>query len=198
MLTHVVSIGRWWFRNRSFSPLPVLLLLLVVPPDFEMDAGLFLVGLVGVFFAESLRVWAVMHAGSTTRTRRDEAQDLVTTGPYQWTRNPLYVANILLYSSFCFLFGHIVLTVVALAYFAVQYSMIVRYEEGLLGALWGQRYLEYLKTVPRWVLGRRRLPPGRDFSAPFNFAQAIRSERSTLLAIALMGCLWITRFLWRG
>lgn len=194
-LKNRVALGRWWFQNRSLSPMPLLVLLLLVRPDFEMTFSFFLLGAVGVFLAEGLRLLAVSFAGSGTRTRGDDVNQLVTGGPYRWIRNPLYLANILLYASFSFLFGHILVTALAIAYFSFQYSLIVSYEETLLQTKFGERYQLYCDRVPRWLIGQRVLVSNENQSP--DFRAAIRSERSTLIAIGAMWFLWVSRFIWR-
>ena len=190
-----IAIGRWWFQNRSLSPLPLLVLLFFVNPDFEMNFELFLLGAIGVVAAEALRLWAVSYAGSGTRTRGDKVYQLAVGGPYQWTRNPLYIANVVLYTSFAFLFGHIILSVFAVLYFVLQYSYIVIFEESLLAESFGRGYKDYCASVPRWFLGQR-LPVVAP-SGTSDLRAAFRSEKSTLISIGVMWLLWVTRFIWR-
>ena len=191
-----VSWGRWWFRNRGHSPLPIFVLALVVSPDFSVGFGPGLILIVlGVALAEWIRVWAVSHAGSSTRTRRDEVRHLVTSGPYRWCRNPLYVANILLYSLFCILFGHLWLTLFAFLYFCLQYSLIVRYEEDLLNHLVGKAYRDYCHSVPRWLVGRRQELPA-PAGGRHGWRNAFRSERSTLVALGVVWLFWLIRAYW--
>ena len=195
-LSKRASVGRWWFRNRSASPLPILVLILFVRPDFDMHASIFVLGLACLIAAESLRIWAVGVAGSGTRTRGDDVNKLVLIGPYQISRNPLYIANILLYTSVGLLFGHIFLTIVSLGYFIIQYVLIVAYEEDLLTKKFGAEYSSYCKKVPRWLIGPRQ--ELIFINQTIDIRKAIRSERSTLYAIALVSLLWMTRFIWRG
>lgn len=172
------------------------MLVLVLRPDFELGGASFFLGATGVVLSEALRIWAVGYAGSTTRTRGDYVGPLFEHGPYRWTRNPLYIGNILLYCAFTFLFGHWFLTFFSLVYFCLQYRFIVSYEEDLLIHRLGESYEAYCKKVPRWLFGSRRLDPTTP-SRAFDLAGALRSERSTLFAIGGTGLLWLTRLLWQ-
>jgi protein-S-isoprenylcysteine O-methyltransferase Ste14 len=190
------AVGRWCFRHRSFAPLPLLALLLTVGPDFGLTVPVLGAAFLCILGAESLRLWAVSYAGSATRTRSDDVPRLVTAGPYRFTRNPLYMANIVLYVSFFVLFGHFYLTLFAAAYFVFQYSFIIAYEEVILEATFDTRYVSYRNSVPRWLWNKRGYGPSNADVHP-DFPAAIRSERSTFMALAAMSVLWATRFLWR-
>lgn len=193
-LNPTVKIGRWWFKNRSVSPLPFFLLMIVLPPEFELNrAGMVWVAL-GILLAEGLRIWAVGHAGSATRTRGETVKDFVHAGPFRWVRNPLYIANIALYTLIGVLFGFKILSLVVLIYSCVQYTFIVRFEEEVLGETFPGEYAEYRKQVPRWfAFTRAPYPPSRH---PFNLKAALRSERSTLwLLTGLTLCVTAKRLL---
>ncbi|MBI1859368.1 MAG: isoprenylcysteine carboxylmethyltransferase family protein [Deltaproteobacteria bacterium] len=190
-LSNRIALGRWWFRNRSLSPVPLLVLMVWLAPDFELDVPLLLMGVLSVTLSEGLRLWAVSYAGSATRTRGDQVHQLVIGGPYRWTRNPLYVANIGLYASFTFLFGHFILTVAAVLYFILQYTLIISYEESLLEDRFGQSYRDYCAAVPRWFWGDRTVMGPSDLLP--DLKSAFRSERSTLFAIGAMWLIWMWR-----
>ena len=189
-----VKLGRLWFQWRSASPLPLLLLMLVLTPDFRWQGplGPSLV-LVGIFLAEGLRILAVGYAGSVTRTRGDTIPVLVHAGPFRYVRNPLYIANIALYTLLSVLFGFTYFSVVVFAYSFIQYTFIVAYEEDRLSDTFGNTYRTYQKQVHRWIpsLG----PSCRSSDHSFRWLPSLRSERSTLIAlgVVLLLCFWKTR-----
>ena len=115
------QIGRTWFRWRSFSPVPLFLMLFLLPADFKLTTAQYSWLILGVLMAESLRLWAVGFAGSTTRTRGDTVQQLVHAGPYRLVRNPLYIANITMYTLCGVIFGFGLLSVFIFIYSSVEY-----------------------------------------------------------------------------
>jgi protein-S-isoprenylcysteine O-methyltransferase Ste14 len=137
-----------------------------------------IVGLSLMLLGESLRLWAVGHIGRISRTRQDEVGLLMDVGPYARLRNPLYVGNILLF------FGIGVIqwpsALVAVPLLAIYYQTIVRWEEENLAEKLGDSYRDYLKRVPRW------LPIGSAKKGAWSIPKALRSERSTLIAIGLI------------
>ena len=83
-------------------------------------------------------------------TRPEKANDLVVTGPYRFTRNPMYVGMLFVLSGW-FLFLHNLAALVFLGvYFALITELQIRPEERAMGELFGERYQEYKREVPRW------------------------------------------------
>lgn len=176
--------GLLFYRYRSYTPLPLLALGLVFgKPDWGSVGIGFLVCALG----ESLRLWGVLTAGALTRMQAAPGGDvLVTHGPYAFIRNPLYVANIMIYSGVGVMAGVAWLIVVAFCYFFLQYHFIIREEERYLAGQFGERYATYQRHVPRLV--PRRSPyrePAADRTPVWRIGtnEIYRVERSTFRAI---------------
>lgn len=175
-------IGQVLFKNRGWLPVPFLAVPLLVPGAQTVTS--WSVGLGLVALGEAIRTAGVAAAGTVTRRRSRDVQRLVTYGAFAWCRNPLYVGNFLAWMGFTVVSGVYWFLPVALIIFAVEYTFIVRYEEGVLESIFGQEYLDYKKRTPRWF-GR---PPSGSTSGPHDWAEAMWSERSTILQyIALIG-----------
>ncbi|MFM8312784.1 MAG: methyltransferase family protein [Deltaproteobacteria bacterium] len=175
------QIGRTWFRWRSFSPIPLFLMLFLLPAELTWSPTQYVLLILGVLLAESLRVWAVGHAGSTTRTRGDTVQQLVHAGPYRFVRNPLYIANIAMYTLCGLIFGFGLLSLFIFVYSSVEYYFIVSFEEQILSKTFGQSYLQYIEKVPRWIPSFR--PSVESSGHAFNFLAALKSEKSTFYSM---------------
>jgi len=188
-----IKIGGWLFRHRTALPLPIALAILVIPPAqtpvplLEILAG---VGLTAG--GEVLRLWGVHHIGVISRTRSDRLGPLVETGPFAHVRNPLYIGNILLWVGVAITAGLLWLAPIVLALLAVEYHLIVKWEETLLSERRGDEYRDYFERVPRWLpRASRRGRDGRGgnegSASPASSAVSVRStlfsERGTLMAI---------------
>ncbi len=133
---------------------------------------------------ESLRVWAVSFAGRITRTRTTRLTTLVTDGPFQFVRNPLYVANILIAVGVTLLFDRPTLAPLVGLLTALYYDLIVAFEEQLLRHKFGAEFMAYCDTVPRWL---PRLSPAAPGSGPAPvLREALFSERGTFGTLALL------------
>ena len=173
-------IGRLFFRLRSLTALPfILILIYFARPTFTSA----LIGAVPLILGECLRLWAVGYAGGATRSRTlGTASDLVTAGPYAHVRNPLYLGNLLLSLGVCIIANVYWMVIVLLVGYFAQYLPIIASEETYLRKFCGLTYQTYYATVPKFI------PRLRSYANPsphdFSFSRALKAEKRTLTAIA--------------
>ncbi|HUQ34499.1 MAG TPA: isoprenylcysteine carboxylmethyltransferase family protein [Pyrinomonadaceae bacterium] len=105
------------------------------------------VALVGL----ALRAWAAGHI------RKNAA--LATSGPYAFTRNPLYLGSFLLGLGFTIASGQPWLALPFAALFLGIYYPVMRVEAADLAKLFGEDYETYARAVPLFL---PRLSPYRD------------------------------------
>jgi protein-S-isoprenylcysteine O-methyltransferase Ste14 len=97
-----------------------------------------------------LRAWA---AGVIHKDR-----ELTTTGPYAFTRNPLYLGSLLLGVGTALAGGLWLFMAGFLAFFVLVYGTTMRREEAFLEGAFEERYRHYAERVPLLV---PRLAPYR-------------------------------------
>jgi protein-S-isoprenylcysteine O-methyltransferase Ste14 len=79
------------------------------------------------------------------------ATALVTTGPYRWSRNPMYLGMAVLHAALAVAFGVLwALVTLAAVLLVVDRGIIVR-EERHLNGRFGQQYRDYRAHVRRWL-----------------------------------------------
>lgn len=178
------QIGRTWFKWRSFSPVPLFMMLFLLPSEFTLHGPQYALLIAAILLSESLRLWAVGHAGSTTRTRGETVQQLVHAGPYRFVRNPLYIANITMYTCCGIIFGFGLLSLFIFVYSSVEYYFIVSFEEQILSRTFGQQYVKYTEQVPRWFPSLK--PSCESSGHSFNLKAAFKSEKSTFYSMLAM------------
>lgn len=81
--------------------------------------------------------------------------ELVVSGVYRFSRNPIYVGQVGILLSYFVFSGELTLLLYACAWAAVVQAFIVLVEEPDLRKKFGASYEDYCRTVPRW-LGPRR------------------------------------------
>lgn len=180
-------IGAVLFRHRGWLPVPFLLVPLLARG--VMEPMNWIVGFVLIVLGEIVRLSGVAAAGTVTRRRSRTVQRLVTYGIFAWMRNPLYVGNFLIWMGFTVISGVLWFIPIAVVLFAIEYSLIVRYEEGVLESIFGQEYLRYKERTPRWF----PRPPGSDEDGEHHWGEAWRSELSTFLQYAVITGLFIAK-----
>jgi protein-S-isoprenylcysteine O-methyltransferase Ste14 len=178
------------FRNRTVIPLPIALALIVFPPTGSSIRFLWL-GVVIVVLGEFIRLSAVRHIGTISRTRTDRLGPLVASGPFRWVRNPLYLGNVTLWVGLALVARLPWLAAPIALLLALEYHAIVRWEEQLLAERLGQPYRDYMRAVPRWV-PRPPQTSGNPARPAFGWQETLFSERGTLIAIvAGFVLLWV-------
>lgn len=143
----------------------------VVAPDGHLASGLRAgpvipgplrwLGLVGAAAGAALYVAALRDFGTSWRLSIDRARagELVTTGVFACTRNPVYLALALIGLGVSLALGSAPLTVLA-AGAPLYFHQLVRREERFLEVRYGERYAAYRSRVPRWWRWPR--PQARD------------------------------------
>ena len=191
------------FTYRSYTPIPFLIAMIWFASPTVMSLA---VGFVISLLGEAIRFWGVLYAGSETRTTgKAGGTQLVTSGPYAHVRNPLYIGNILIYLGVGIMSNALVpwLQLIALFYFILQYRAIVSIEEEYLSKTFSDWKI-YCANVRRFVPKLKTfrinddVVPGRPNPRP-NFPRAVRSERSSLIALTSLTILLIVfRVISRG
>jgi protein-S-isoprenylcysteine O-methyltransferase Ste14 len=182
--------GAMLFRNRSWLPVLFIGVPLLVPG--RMSAAAWIGGAIVVVAGEWIRLAGVAAAGTVTRRRSRAVQRLVTYGIFAWVRNPLYVGNFLIWMGFTIISGVYWFLPVAIGIFAIEYSLIVRYEEGVLESIFGAEYLAYKQSTPRWI----PRPPATRASGAHDWPEAWRSEVSTFVQYAVLTVLFVVKQWW--
>ncbi len=134
-----------------------------------------LLGLTPVVLGGAMLIWVLVVAIAETPERVELALEvnhsipiatpsfLMMRGPYAFTRNPMYVAELGLWLGWAILFGSVgVLFGFVLGFVLVNFLVLPREERGL-ERRFGALYLQYKNKVPRWLGKRNRQngPPKR-------------------------------------
>jgi protein-S-isoprenylcysteine O-methyltransferase Ste14 len=103
----------------------------------------------------AIRAYAAGHLAKNQR--------LATSGPYAYTRNPLYLGSALMGAGFAVAGGSWILALACLVLFAAIYWPVIRREEEYLRREFGDVYACYAQHVPLFLPRFRRPAGGERF-----------------------------------
>jgi protein-S-isoprenylcysteine O-methyltransferase Ste14 len=138
----------------------VWLLILALVAAGRPTAPGFGLGLLFVAAGEFMRIWAAGHLRKTV--------DLITSGPYRFTRNPLYLGRLSIFTGFCVMarlpygLNWAVLFAGWAIFFGYYLPRKERVEPGRLRAVHGERYERYHRAVPALLPALRPYPAAAD------------------------------------
>lgn len=175
-------IGAFLFKNRSFTPIPLIILIFIFlkPSNYgELTPYISIAGLIIIIIGEGIRIISVGYSfpGTSGRESYLRADNLNTSGIYSMVRNPLYIGNILIYSGLLIAYSNLAALICFDIILIFQYFFIINYEEEFLKEKFGDKYFEYCKTSGRVV------PKFSSFKKPvyrFNLLRVLFSENDSI------------------
>lgn len=128
-----------------------------------------LVGIAGFF----IRVWGSGYLGaSIVHAKEIHSEELITSGPYAYMRNPLYFGTMLMMVGFL-----PVLTLYGFAFIIIAMGtlicLLIRGEEKAMLSAHGREYLEYRSRTHAMIPKLRKID---GYSAKFNLKRGLKSE----------------------
>jgi protein-S-isoprenylcysteine O-methyltransferase Ste14 len=182
-------IGNVIFRARDVL-FPVVLLTIAFGTRPQLAGGSHstdhFVDAVGILVSLSGQVLRVMVIGLVYITRGGQnrqvwANSLVDTGMFAHSRNPLYLANLLLFLGLAIVHNGWAMYLILLPFFLGAYVCIIAAEEQYLFGRFGEAYADYARRVPRWLPSLRGLFSTLR-STQFDWLKVLRKEYGTPFA----------------
>lgn len=125
-----------------FWPLPFL------PQALAAPLGILLVAAAVALFLGSVRKFS---AAGTPVPGNKPTTAIVRAGPYRFSRNPIYLAFSLLHLGIAVWANSVWLAATLIAAVAVMAWVVIPREEEYLERRFGAEYLDYKKSVRRWI-----------------------------------------------
>jgi protein-S-isoprenylcysteine O-methyltransferase Ste14 len=134
----------------------------------EPTPGSLQIGALVAGIGEAIRIWAAGHL--------DKGREVTTSGPYAFTRHPLYVGSTLIGAGLAIASASLVVALVIAAYLGVTLTAAIRTEEAHLTEKFGAAYPEYRDgraagVARRFSLSRARR--NREYRAVIGLAVAL-------------------------
>ena len=186
---HMSRSGASLFRWRSYLPLAFLPLLIDAAfrgEQIEQALGetlgeTFVVGSIAlVVLGQALRILTVGHVPRGTSGRNVQgqlAEVLNTTGIYSVVRNPLYLANCIMYLGVALFSQSLIAALVMALLLLPYYERIIVAEEAFLSPKFGAVYDDWVDRTPAFF---PRLSGWVPSSLPFSWRTVIRREQASV------------------
>lgn len=95
--------------------------------------------------------WLLFKRGNLAVCLPNKTAYILTTGPYRFSRNPMYLGMILMMLGTALYFGTLPFYISAGAFFVIINFAFCPYEENKLINAFGEEYRKYKNRVRRWI-----------------------------------------------
>jgi protein-S-isoprenylcysteine O-methyltransferase Ste14 len=121
---------------------------------------------------------------------------LTVTGPYAYTRNPLYLGSAILALGAAIATRSWISAFILIVYFAVFYSVVMRREEKELRLRHGASFEEYARAVPLFI---PRLTAAKSFTNPAGTVSFVQYKKNHewQAAVGFLFLLFVLLWIWR-
>lgn len=136
LLTIVAAVLHWVFHHGE-------------PAPFFLPGTGTSVGMAG--FSLMLWAWMIFKNQNLAVCLPEVTEHITRTGPYRFSRNPMYLGMFLMMVGLALLVGTIPFYLAAIGFFAIMNSVFCPYEEKKLAHVFGGEYAQYKKKVRRWL-----------------------------------------------
>ncbi|HXN06801.1 MAG TPA: isoprenylcysteine carboxylmethyltransferase family protein [Nitrospiria bacterium] len=162
---------------RTFVSLCLALLFLYLA---RPNTASIILGLVLVIAGELIRAWA------SGFLNKDTHEYVTVFGPYAYSRNPLYLGNFLLGLGFICMGNYWAAIVLFLILFFIIYRATILDEEKLLTRMFGNPYIEYRRSVPRFFPHLKPAGISSNIKVLFSWKQVCRREYKAWTGIVIV------------
>ena len=94
--------------------------------------------------------WLFRKSGTPVRPT-DQATSLVTSGPFRFSRNPMYLAIVVMLLGLAVWVGSLPMLLAPVGFFAFMSLVVIPAEERRLRETFGAAYLSFTQRVRRWI-----------------------------------------------
>lgn len=126
----------------------------MVPSVRMFDVSNAVVGGALVFAGVALTVWSALlfkKAGTEINPTSVTNKALLERGPYAFTRNPMYLGNLIVLLGAAFFMGTLPFFLAPLAQFLLLNFTFIPFEEEKMRRQFGEQFNAYTQKVRRWV-----------------------------------------------
>lgn len=112
-----------------------------------------LVGMLFIILGLLLALWVegVFQRAKTTVKPFEKTSALVTSGPFRFSRNPMYLGMTVIFIGVTIILGNFLCLIGAIAFVITVNVKFIKFEEAKMTKTFGAEYIEYKQNVRRWI-----------------------------------------------
>jgi protein-S-isoprenylcysteine O-methyltransferase Ste14 len=125
----------------------------LLPSAYRRQFACLSCGIVAVSAGFGLMMWAwsLFRQSGTPIRPSDTATTLVTSGPFRFSRNPMYLGIVVMLLGIAVWVGSVAMLFAPVGFLAFMSLVFIPYEERRLREVFGDDYVSYSRRVRRWI-----------------------------------------------
>ncbi|MDP3980950.1 MAG: isoprenylcysteine carboxylmethyltransferase family protein [Chlamydiota bacterium] len=124
-----------------------------LPKEYRLDFACRACGIVAFAVGFIVMVWAwwLFRQLGTPALPTNRASSLVTTGPFRFSRNPMYLGIVIMLFAIVLWVGSWPMLIAPVGFFVFMSLVRIPYEEQQLRDIFGEDYTSYTENIRRWI-----------------------------------------------
>ena len=124
-----------------------------LPKEYRLDFACRACGVVAFALGFIVMMWALwrFRQSGTPALPTDRASSLVTTGPFRFSRNPMYLGIVVMLLAIAWWLGSWPMLIAPVGFWGFMSLVRIPYEEQQLRDIFGEAYASYTEKVRRWI-----------------------------------------------
>ncbi len=124
-----------------------------LPKEYRLDFACTTCGVVALVLGFLVMMWAwwLFRQSATPIRPTDRASSLVTSGPFRFSRNPMYLGIVVMLLGIALWLGSWPMLIAPAGFFVFMSLVFIPYEEQRLLETFGDAYASYAQRVRRWI-----------------------------------------------
>jgi protein-S-isoprenylcysteine O-methyltransferase Ste14 len=125
----------------------------LLPKAYRGHFGCRLCGVAAIVIGFGLMMWAwaLFRQAGTPVPPTERAMTLVRSGPYRFSRNPMYLGIVMMLLGVAVWIGSFPMLLAPVGFFVFMSAVFIPYEESRLQEAFEEEYLSYARSVRRWL-----------------------------------------------
>jgi len=120
---------------------------IIIPPPYSY------IGAIVMLPGLGLMIWAarVFRKSGTGFQLQGGGSNMVTSGPFRFSRNPMYLGMLIWLIGLAVLLGSLIVFIFPIIFFLLANFVLIPIEERKMEQVFGQQFIEYRRQVRRWL-----------------------------------------------